>query len=189
MRTHENLFEIEPKKKITYLRNVLDERNQKLDIGEQIQVDKHVERPESEQKGGDDRDRPEGDQQADAWLADCLVLSFVDTEALNERYDADDKRVHGEHHIVVLYRYQTERVRTEVLGTDAGHVAHGHIEDRVEEKAGHIECDKIEIQADHRFTFDVQYDLWIEAYGPGELLGWNREEKRVFSLLIWYSFW
>ena len=54
--------EREKRKKDTRLRNVLDKRNQELDVREQIQVDEHIQSLKGEQNGGDDCDRPEDDQ-------------------------------------------------------------------------------------------------------------------------------
>lgn len=132
-------------KENTYLRNVLDKRNQKLDVGEQVQVDEHIDSLKGEQNGGSDRDRPESDEQTDARPADRLVLAFVDAEALDQRDHADDEGVYGEHHVIVLDRYQTKRILKAVLALNNVHIAHRHVEDRIEEEAGHIQGDEIEI--------------------------------------------
>lgn len=153
----------------TNLRYVLDERNEELDVGEQVQVEEYADGGQFDQNEEDDRDRPEDDQQDGGWSTDRLVLAFVDAEALDQRDDADEERVHCEHHVVRFDRYQTERILFQVLPPDAAIVAHRNVEDRVEEEAGHVEGDKVEVQADHRLTANVQDDLRVEAYGPGEL--------------------
>ena len=95
-----------------------------------------------------------------------MSAPFVD-EALNYCDQSEDNGVQGEEDIVGLHLDDAKRVFVVVIAPNARIVIQTKRVDGVTTETRQIESDKIEIQTDDGFAFEIDPALRVEGDGPG----------------------